>query len=181
MAEHPEDFKPFIQILPGGGYRRNARRKAAAEVSSWNLLPTRAAIDRGYNDYVGRMKQNACWAGDLELRAFTKAYDMDLTVHFGSELPHKIKARDNEDRPMAHVVFHGGENRHYSAVRKVYLPSPPSSDASSDTSSIVAEDEHQEEPILPAKRLFIRFKTRPSQYENSGEEAMTAKRMRLAL
>jgi hypothetical protein len=182
MAEYPEDFKSFIQVLPGGGYRRNARRKAAAEVSSWNLIPTRAAIDRGYNEYVGRMKKNSCWAGDLELRAFTKAYDMDLTIHFGYTSPRQMKAHDHEDRPMVHVAFHGGENRHYSALRKLdFYMTPPSSAPSSDTSSVIAEDElrrcEDDEPLVPSKRLLIRLR---SDYE-AEMEGSSAKRMRLIL
>jgi OTU domain-containing protein 3 len=153
MKDHPHEFIDYLEFYPGGGIRRNAKRKCTSPTSSSDDLtpPSQHEIHLAYKAHLKRMARKGTWGGHMEIVAFTKAYNMDVRVHQRSNVPYFVQA-GNDGVGIAHIAYDQvitpssheqtytncskqvGE--HYSSVRSIIdTTSTPSTPESSDSSS----------------------------------------------
>ncbi len=108
MREHASYYKQFIDVQPGGGYRRNPKRKNAGIYSTVNTFtpPSQEEIDRVFEGHLNSMAQGGTYGDNMEISAFTSAYGVDVKI-YQHDFAYMISAPDNgTQRPVAHVAYH---------------------------------------------------------------------------
>ncbi|KAE9371261.1 cysteine proteinase, partial [Stipitochalara longipes BDJ] len=121
MRDHADEYKPFINVEAGGGFRRNPKRKnvGASSTHFENSLPTQEQIDAAWERHLDNMSKNGVYGDNMEIRAFTKAFGVDVKI-YNRDNSYYIKAEDQGTRPVVHVARHNWE--HYSSIRNVHGP-----------------------------------------------------------
>ncbi|KAK3691257.1 hypothetical protein LTR37_018746 [Vermiconidia calcicola] len=122
MREHAGYYKQFIDVHPGGGTRRNPKRKNAGAYSSpANYIPpTEADIDRVFESHLQNMARGGTYGDNMEITAFSCAYDVDVKI-YQRDFAYMINGRgDDRQRPVAHIAYHIWE--HYSSIRNLDGP-----------------------------------------------------------
>ncbi|KAK0347734.1 hypothetical protein LTR94_001261 [Friedmanniomyces endolithicus] len=109
MRDNAAYYKQFIDVHPGGGIRRNPKRKNAGSYSSpANAAPpSEADIDRVFESHLLSMARGGTYGDNMEITAFASAYDVDLAV---------TRARN----PQHTLLIMTG--RHYSSIRNLDGP-----------------------------------------------------------
>jgi OTU domain-containing protein 3 len=125
MREHAAYYKQFIDVQPGGGTRRNPKRKnAGAYSTSVNLVqPSNADIDRVFNSHLQSMAKGGTYGDNMEITAFSSALGWDVKIYqrdFAYMISGAGEAGRNENRPVAHIAYHAWE--HYSSIRNLGGP-----------------------------------------------------------
>ena len=106
MRENPDNFKPFITV--GEGQRRNPKRKNAGALSSQFSFqpPTEEQTERAWEQHLERMAQGGTYGDNMEIRAFTQAYNTDVKI-FQSDLAYYVRVKDDGVvRPVAFIAYH---------------------------------------------------------------------------
>ncbi|KAI9894996.1 MAG: hypothetical protein M1814_000218 [Vezdaea aestivalis] len=124
MRANPDDYKPFVDVPVQGNGRRNSRRKAAGS----RLQPLTefeveaAAIDQAWENHLAEVAKLTIWGGDMELGAFSRAYNMKVKVWSTTSTVEIDNTTAREEGPVKtlHIALHTW--RHYSSVRKVAGP-----------------------------------------------------------
>lgn len=123
MREHQDYYKQFIDVHPGGGYRRNPKRKNAGGYSSpANFVPpSEADIDRVFENHLQNMAKGGTWGDNMEITAFSFAYDYNVQIYM-RDFSYMISPVPGEDgtKPVAHIAYHLWE--HYSSIRNLDGP-----------------------------------------------------------
>lgn len=123
MREHAEYYKLFIDVHPGGGIRRNPKRKNAGAYSSpANFLPPSAAdIDRVFENHLINMAKGGTWGDNMEITAFSSAFGYDVKI-YQRDFAYVVSGNGEEDahRPVAHIAYHTWQ--HYSSIRNLEGP-----------------------------------------------------------
>ncbi|KUJ16522.1 OTU-domain-containing protein [Mollisia scopiformis] len=121
MKANPGDFKPFISVETGGGFRRNPKRKNAAAGDLTG--PSESERDQAWEDYLVRMARNGEYGDNLEIRAFTEAYTVDVRVYCMPASSYIIRCGQElatgEYRQIAHIALY---SEHYSSIRNINGP-----------------------------------------------------------
>jgi hypothetical protein len=106
MKDHPHEFIDYVEFYPGGGIRRNTKRKCTSPTSSSDDLtpPSQHEIHLAYKAHLKRMARKGTWGGHMEIVAFTKAYNMDVRVHQRSNVPYFVQA-GNDGVGIAHIAY----------------------------------------------------------------------------
>jgi hypothetical protein len=106
MRENPDDFKPFIPV--GQGHRRNPKRKNAGAFSSQFSFEaaTEEQTERAWEDHLERMAQGGTYGDNLEILAFTKAYNTDVQIFQYNEILYSRAHEDKIVRPIAYIAYH---------------------------------------------------------------------------
>jgi OTU domain-containing protein 3 len=109
MKDHPDDFKPFVNVVPGGGTRRNPKRKNTAAPVLDAFGPTPAQIDQAWEQYLVRMARDAEYGDNLEIRAFAAAYQVDVRVYRLPKMAYFIlcgeELAESESRQIVHIAL----------------------------------------------------------------------------
>jgi OTU domain-containing protein 3 len=107
MRENAEYYKMFMECNPGGGVRRNPKRKTAGGYSSFNAsVPTPDEIDRVFESHLDRMAKGGTWGDNMEIVAFSSAFEVDVKI-YQSDLSYMIRAAGEDDvRPVCHIAYH---------------------------------------------------------------------------
>lgn len=123
MREHAYYYKQFVDVKPGGGIRRNPKRKNAGAYSSpANFVPPSAAdIDRVFESHLDNMARGGTWGDNMEITAFSSAFDYDVKI-YQRDFAYMVSGNGVEDasRPVAHIAYHSWE--HYSSIRNLDGP-----------------------------------------------------------
>ena len=124
MREHAEYYKQFIDVYPGGGIRRNPKRKNAGAYSSpANAIPpSDADIDRVFESHLESMARGGTYGDNMEITAFSCAYDYDVKI-YQRDFAYMVSGGAGEydlTRPVAHIAYHMWE--HYSSIRNLDGP-----------------------------------------------------------
>ncbi|CAK4030407.1 cysteine protease [Lecanosticta acicola] len=123
MREHADYYKQFIDVHPGGGIRRNPKRKNAGAYSSpANFVPPSAAdIDRVFESHLQSMARGGTYGDNMEITAFSSAYDYDVKI-YQRDFAYMVSgsAGDERIRQVAHIAYHTWE--HYSSIRNLDGP-----------------------------------------------------------
>ncbi|EMC91719.1 hypothetical protein BAUCODRAFT_79130, partial [Baudoinia panamericana UAMH 10762] len=123
MREHATYYKQFIDVHPGGGIRRNPKRKNAGAYSTPANIPppTEADIDRVFESHLLSMAQGGTYGDNMEITAFSSAYDVDVKI-YQRDFAYMVTGGGPEyrARPVAHIAYHMWE--HYSSIRNLDGP-----------------------------------------------------------
>lgn len=113
MREHAVYFKQFIEVLPGGGQRRNPKRKNANVYSTPTTFtpPTQEEIDRVFETHLGSMARGGTYGDNMEISAFTSVYKVDVKI-YQRDFAYMITApEDGTVHPVAHIAYHVSTTR----------------------------------------------------------------------
>lgn len=122
MREHASYYKQFIDVHPGGGIRRNPKRKNAGAYSSpANYVPpSQADIDRVFESHLQSMARGGTYGDNMEITAFSSAYSVDVKLYQRHFAYMVTGSGDGVERPVAHIAYHLWE--HYSSIRNLDGP-----------------------------------------------------------
>ncbi|KXT12013.1 hypothetical protein AC579_4650 [Pseudocercospora musae] len=123
MREHADYYKQFIDVHPGGGIRRNPKRKNAGAYSSPATFtpPSTAEIDRVFESHLDSMARGGTYGDNMEITAFSSAFGYDVKI-YQRDFAFMVTGAhgDDADRPVAHIAYHMWE--HYSSIRNLDGP-----------------------------------------------------------
>ncbi|KAI9795670.1 MAG: hypothetical protein M1833_006911 [Piccolia ochrophora] len=118
MREHATYYKQFIDV--NAGRRRNPKRKNAGAFATPIIIPTAEEIDRVFEHHLQRMAKGGTYGDNLEISAFSEAYEVDVSIQQRDNILYVSTARPGEVRRVAYVAYHIFE--HYSSIRNVKGP-----------------------------------------------------------
>ncbi|KAL8713044.1 MAG: hypothetical protein Q9220_002904 [cf. Caloplaca sp. 1 TL-2023] len=117
MRANGDEYKHFIEVHPGGGTRRNPKRKnAGAFATRPNQAATAEEVDAVFEGYLSRMAKGGTYGDNMELVAFAKAYNVDVVIY---KREHAYCIRGDGTKVL-HIAYHTYE--HYSSVRNIRGP-----------------------------------------------------------
>lgn len=126
MRANADYYKQFIDVHPGGGIRRNPKRKNAGAYSTplnSGPPPTEADVDRVFESHLRSMAKGGTYGDNMEITAFSSAYDVDVKI-YQRDFAYMVTGigGHGEDgvRPVAHIAYHMWE--HYSSIRNLDGP-----------------------------------------------------------
>jgi OTU domain-containing protein 3 len=125
MRDHAAYYKQFIDVNPGGGTRRNPKRKNAGAFNSPANIPTpsEADIDKVFEGHLDVMARGGTYGDNMEITAFSSAFGVDVKIYqrdFAYMVSGAGDYGDQTDRPVAHIAYHMWE--HYSSIRNLDGP-----------------------------------------------------------
>lgn len=82
MKNNPDRFKSFLVVHPGGGSRRNPKRKnhGSLATSAFATGPTSEEIDAAYKQHMKTMAKTGVYGDNLEIIAFAQAFKVDIMI-----------------------------------------------------------------------------------------------------
>lgn len=108
MREHADYYKQFIDAQPGGGTRRNPKRKNVGSFSSVAAAPSEADIDHTFQNHLERMAKGGTYGDNMEISAFSSAYNVDVKI-YQRDFAYMISGSgDDGERDVAHIAYHVG-------------------------------------------------------------------------
>lgn len=150
MRAHADYYKQFIDVHPGGGIRRNPKRKATFSSSSNVPKPTQADIDRVFETHLLAMAKGGTYGDNMEITAFSSAFGVDVRI-YQRDLTYVITGmrsgtsiEPEAERPIAHIAYHMWE--HYSSIRNLDGPHQGVPNVSPRT--LTPEEEAAQEQLL---------------------------------
>lgn len=83
MRANSDYYKHFIEVHPGGGTRRNPKRKNTGAFSSKQIAPeaTAAEKDAVFEGHLARMARGGTYGDNMEITAFSKAYNAEVIIY----------------------------------------------------------------------------------------------------
>ena len=85
MRTNSADFKTFLPNHPGGGQRRNPKRKSRGALGLDTNEVTRditpQEVDHNFQRYLESMNRPGAYAGHLEINAFANAYNVNVKIY----------------------------------------------------------------------------------------------------
>lgn len=122
MRDNAAYYKQFIDVHPGGGIRRNPKRKNAGAYSSpANIAPpSEADIDRVFESHLQSMARGGTYGDNMEITAFSSAFDVDVKIYQRDFAYMVTGGGEDGGRPVAHIAYHIWE--HYSSIRNLDGP-----------------------------------------------------------
>ncbi|KAI9880624.1 MAG: hypothetical protein M1830_001975 [Pleopsidium flavum] len=122
MREHASYYKQFIDVHPGGGVRRNPKRKNAGAYSTpVNYFPpTPEEVDRVFESHLQQMIRGGTYGDNMEITAFSAAFGVDVKI-YQRDFAYMVSGRDEDvKRDVVHIAYHIWE--HYSSIRNISGP-----------------------------------------------------------
>lgn len=109
MRDNGDEYKYFLVVHPGGGTRRNPKRKNAGSFSTKSNAEQQVSasdVDAVFEGHLARMAKGGSYGDNMELVAFAKAFRVDVTI-YKSEWAYHIKAEgDSSGLPNLHIAYH---------------------------------------------------------------------------
>ena len=112
MREHSDYYKQFIDVNPGGGVRRNPKRKNAGAFSTpaSTVAPTQEEIDRVFEAHLAQMSKGGTYGDNMEIVAFSAAFGVDVKI-YQREVAFMVSGSEEQllggtERPIAHIAYH---------------------------------------------------------------------------
>ncbi|EON60813.1 hypothetical protein W97_00022 [Coniosporium apollinis CBS 100218] len=122
MRDNADYYKQFIDVLPGGGVRRNPKRKNAGAYSTPTTYTpaTPEEIDRVFESHLESMAKGGTYGDNMEIVAFSSAYGVDVKI-YQRDFAYVVSAAGGDgQRDVAHIAYHTWE--HYSSIRNLDGP-----------------------------------------------------------
>ncbi|KAF2143665.1 uncharacterized protein K452DRAFT_224082 [Aplosporella prunicola CBS 121167] len=122
MRSHADYYKQFIVVNPGGGTRRNPKRKNVGTYSApaASLSPTPDEIDHAFEQHLESMARGGTWGDNIEIQAFAETYNLDVKI-YQRDFAYVISPKAEADaRQVLHIAYHNWE--HYSSIRNLNGP-----------------------------------------------------------
>lgn len=108
MRDHADYYKQFIDVHPGGGLRRNPKRKNAGSYSSYinAASPTPDEVDKVFEDHVQRMARGGTYGDNMEITAFSSAFEVDVKI-YQRDFAYMVTNGDVDcPKNTAHIAYH---------------------------------------------------------------------------
>jgi len=110
MREHGDYYKQFIDVQPGGGVRRNPKRKNAGTCTASAAItpPSQADIDRVFESHLQSMARGGTYGDNMEISAFSSAYNVDVKI-YQRDFAYMVSgsnAEGEKKRAVAHIAYH---------------------------------------------------------------------------
>lgn len=108
MRENEAYYKQFLDVYPGGGTRRNPKRKTTGAYNSPVNLnrPSAEDVDRVFEQHLNIMAKGGTWGDNMEIQAFSSAFDIDVKI-YQRDFAYMIQASTSAAvRPVAHIAYH---------------------------------------------------------------------------
>lgn len=109
MRDNSEYYKSFIVVEPGGGLRRNPKRKnvAVPKAPITPEPPSEAQIDEAFENHLTRMAQGGTYGDNMEIVAFSRLYNIDVKVYQWTGHAYYISAPDSGiAKSVVHIAHH---------------------------------------------------------------------------
>lgn len=83
MRAHATHFKSFIAVHPGGGLRRNAKRKNRSDLGKHleTAAVTADEVDAAFQRYLKVMEKGGAYGDNLEIIAFANTYKVNVRIY----------------------------------------------------------------------------------------------------
>lgn len=112
MRENADYYKMFIDVHPGGGMRRNPKRKNVGAYSSpANIAPpSESDIDRVFQSHLDSMAKGGTYGDNMEISAFSSAFSVDVKI-YQRDFAYMISGANPDTvgvREVAHIAYHVG-------------------------------------------------------------------------
>ncbi|KAF4308754.1 Ovarian tumor otubain [Botryosphaeria dothidea] len=122
MRDHASEFKAFISVNPGGGVRRNPKRKNVGAYSTpYNQqAPTEEEIEQTFQRHLETMAKGGTWGDNVEVQAFARAFDVTVKIYHRDFAYYVTPFQDEQKRTIVHIAYHTWE--HYSSIRNLDGP-----------------------------------------------------------
>ena len=110
MRENADYYKQFIEVNPGGGTRRNPKRKITKAFSSRfsSLPPTQAEIDRRFEGHLREMARGGTYGDHMEISAFSQAYNVNVKIYQRDKAYMITSAPERTSGAVVHIAYHVG-------------------------------------------------------------------------
>lgn len=108
MREHAAHYKQYITVHPGGGARRNPKRKNTNAYSSPanSLPPTPEEIQSAFESHLQQMARGGTYGDNMEINAFSAAFGVDVKL-YQRDFAYMVSGRkDDVKREVAHIAYH---------------------------------------------------------------------------
>lgn len=109
MRDNASYYKQFIDVHPGGGVRRNPKRKNVGAYSTpiTYLAPTPEEVERVFESHLEQMSRGGTYGDNMEISAFSAAYGVDIKI-YQRDFAYMISTPDEEEveRQVLHIAYH---------------------------------------------------------------------------
>jgi len=108
MREHAAHYKQYITVHPGGGARRNPKRKNtnAYSTPANSLPPTPEEIQSAFESHLQQMARGGTYGDNMEINAFSAAFGVDVKL-YQRDFAYMVSGRkDDVKREVAHIAYH---------------------------------------------------------------------------
>lgn len=109
MKNNPDRFKAFLVVHPGGGSRRNPKRKNHGSLAAIPIGPTPEEVDAAYKQHMKTMAKTGVYGDNLEIIAFAQAFKVDIMIFSeGGRFFYYVRCEkaEGEIAPMLCIVHH---------------------------------------------------------------------------
>ena len=111
MRAHPEEFKDFVIANPGGGIRRNPKRKNAGVLRDTfdPTPPTEADINTAFALSLDVMARGGTYGDNAEVIAFSQNFGVDIRIWsaaIGRFLHIACKTPSSDDTTILYIIHH---------------------------------------------------------------------------
>lgn len=111
MRNNPDRFKSFLVVHPGGGSRRNPKRKNHGSLASSAMAtgPTPQEVDAAYQQHMKTMAKTGVYGDNLEIIAFAQALKVDIMIFSeGGRCFYYVRCEkaEGEMAPLLCIVHH---------------------------------------------------------------------------
>ena len=111
IRSKPDHFKQFITVFPGGGIRRNPKRKNPGSLSNRSDLagPTPTEIEASFQRHLKTMAQGGAYGDNMEISAFASRFQVEVWIYEeGSTHSYSVKPGHGlpEATRTAYIVHH---------------------------------------------------------------------------
>lgn len=81
MKANGDYYKHFLVAHPGGGTRRNPKRKNAGSFSTKSEAPSTAEVDAVFEGHLTRMAKGGTYGDNMEIVAFSEAFNVNVIIY----------------------------------------------------------------------------------------------------
>jgi hypothetical protein len=108
LRENRDLYKHFVDVHPGGGVRRNPKRKNAGAYATPSdcTPPTEAEINQTFENHLRQMARGGTYGDNMEIVAFCEAYGVDVKIYQRDFAYMAHGNGDEGERPIAHIAYH---------------------------------------------------------------------------
>ena len=108
MRDHGDFYKQFVDVNPGGGVRRNPKRKNAGTFSTaFNAKgPTPEEINRVFESHLAQMARGGTYGDNMEISAFCCAFNVDVKIYQQSFAYMVPVHHGRPANRVAHIAYH---------------------------------------------------------------------------
>lgn len=105
MRENADYYKQFIDVYPGGGTRRNPKRKTTTGSNNALEPPSQADVDRVFESHLEAMAQGGTYGDNMEITAFSRAYNISVKI-YQRDVAFMITGGLDNPKGVAHIAYH---------------------------------------------------------------------------